>query len=122
MEKILSKELLSILLKQLVVTEFYISNKTIVYTSCAKPEPSEWQYISIYEIAHLCKLYAVDKQYTLSSCVRCNGLDNDTYEAKLSGIPKIFYADTEVEAVYMATAWVYLREVGRKDAFQGETR
>jgi len=63
--------------------------------------------INIYELAHKCKIWALGQKYQLHSALRTNSYPicicwNEETNKKVH-----FKSDTEFEAIFEATQWIY---------------
>ena len=105
----ISKELLSEVLKKEVVKIKGIENNTLIY-GC-KVHDGWYDEINIYELAHKCKEWAIKIDYKIESHIH---LINKKFICVASfctkdNTTKFFQEHTEPEAIFKACEWIMER-------------
>jgi hypothetical protein len=97
----ITEELLSEVLGRKVEIIEHFGN--IIYYE--EPNKTVWleEDINIYELAHKCKEWA--KDYEFHSAILDNKASCELFSTSMD--EQEFYADTEPEAIFRATQWVY---------------
>ena len=107
----ISKELLSNVLDnevpyQVKVHKIIIKNNSLNYFYNSKDSGGGLfeanEYINIYELANKCKEWAISKCYEIVSYTEgC-----EIFQTQLGETIKYFYAETEVEAIFLACEYI----------------
>ena len=115
-----SKELLSEVLDT-TITELAFKNNYVEYTSSISGNPYcyiTYDKINIYELAHMCKVWATENKYTiLTEDMYPNGyfayvlsnkesIENYGYLCEHKVIKDIPHNKTEPEAIFKACQWI----------------
>lgn len=124
MENLISKELLSEVL-EIEIIDFDIVNKNNVRINLLRHEKNPLNdelklsgvpfgskgAINIYELAHKCKEWALDKGYMIKSQILLNGQGHSVIQKKENDTQTMGWcADTEYKAIFKATQYIYDNE------------